>query len=185
MQAKRRSRASRAARDRRLLRRRGVRHRRIDPPAARRRGRRARRARPRTRNAQVALYQSGESITWSATDAIGMGLNLDVDHVAFAPTVSSTVTNFADSTPPNCPGRGPRRSRTRDGSFGTTGRCPPFDAETRAGAREPQLRAGQASAVAQFGSRFRVARAPCSLARRFNKCMLARRETGVRRARKA
>ena len=41
---------------------------------------------PRTRNAQVALYQSGDVDFLVATDAIGMGLNLDVDHVAFAGT---------------------------------------------------------------------------------------------------
>ncbi|HTQ13912.1 MAG TPA: helicase-related protein [Rhizomicrobium sp.] len=39
---------------------------------------------PRTRNAQVALYQSGEVDFLVATDAIGMGLNMDVDHVAFS-----------------------------------------------------------------------------------------------------
>ena len=39
---------------------------------------------PRTRNAQVALYQAGEVEYLVATDAIGMGLNMDVDHVAFA-----------------------------------------------------------------------------------------------------
>ncbi|MBX3594782.1 helicase-related protein [Sphingomonas sp.] len=39
---------------------------------------------PRTRNAQVAMFQSGEVDYLVATDAIGMGLNLDVDHVAFA-----------------------------------------------------------------------------------------------------
>ena len=39
---------------------------------------------PRTRNAQVALFQSGEVDFLVATDAIGMGLNMDVDHVAFA-----------------------------------------------------------------------------------------------------
>src|SRR5687768_3207906 len=39
---------------------------------------------PRTRNAQVALYQSGDVEYLIATDAIGMGLNLDVDHIAFA-----------------------------------------------------------------------------------------------------
>ena len=37
---------------------------------------------PRTRNAQVALYQAGEVDYLVATDAIGMGLNMDVDHVA-------------------------------------------------------------------------------------------------------
>src|SRR6187399_1143843 len=41
---------------------------------------------PRTRNAQVALYQSGDVDYLVATDAIGMGLNIDVDHVAFAAT---------------------------------------------------------------------------------------------------
>ncbi|MBG1233371.1 hypothetical protein F8B91_13590 [Aestuariivirga litoralis] len=41
---------------------------------------------PRTRNAQVALYQSGDVDYLVATDAIGMGLNMDVDHVAFAAT---------------------------------------------------------------------------------------------------
>ena len=40
---------------------------------------------PRTRNAQVELYQSGDVDFLVATDAIGMGLNLDLDHVAFAP----------------------------------------------------------------------------------------------------
>jgi ATP-dependent RNA helicase SUPV3L1/SUV3 len=39
---------------------------------------------PRTRNAQVAMYQSGEVDYLVATDAIGMGLNMDVDHIAFA-----------------------------------------------------------------------------------------------------
>ena len=39
---------------------------------------------PRTRNAQVAMYQSGEVDYMVATDAIGMGLNLSIDHVAFA-----------------------------------------------------------------------------------------------------
>ncbi|HFE45433.1 MAG TPA: helicase, partial [Nannocystis exedens] len=41
---------------------------------------------PRTRNAQVAIYQAGEVDYLVATDAIGMGLNMDVDHVAFAST---------------------------------------------------------------------------------------------------
>src|SRR5207247_9734528 len=39
---------------------------------------------PRTRNAQVALYQSGDVDFLVATDAIGMGINMDVDHVAFS-----------------------------------------------------------------------------------------------------
>ena len=39
---------------------------------------------PRTRNAQVALYQNGDVDYLVATDAIGMGLNLDIAHVAFS-----------------------------------------------------------------------------------------------------
>ena len=39
---------------------------------------------PRTRNAQVAMYQNGDVDYLVATDAIGMGLNMDIDHVAFA-----------------------------------------------------------------------------------------------------
>jgi ATP-dependent RNA helicase SUPV3L1/SUV3 len=49
---------------------------------------------PRTRNAQVALYQTGEVDYLVATDAIGMGLNMDVDHVAFA-----RMTKFDGQTP--------------------------------------------------------------------------------------
>ena len=41
---------------------------------------------PRTRNAQVALFESGDVDFIVATDAIGMGLNMDVSHVAFAAT---------------------------------------------------------------------------------------------------
>ena len=41
---------------------------------------------PRTRNAQVDLYQNGDVDYVVATDAIGMGLNMDIDHVSFAAT---------------------------------------------------------------------------------------------------
>ena len=41
---------------------------------------------PRTRNAQVEMYQNGDVDYLVATDAIGMGLNLDVNHVAFSAT---------------------------------------------------------------------------------------------------
>ena len=48
---------------------------------------------PRTRNAQVALYQAGEVDYLVATDAIGMGLNLDIDHVAFTGLVKYDGTS--------------------------------------------------------------------------------------------
>ena len=85
---------------------------------------------PRARNAQVGLFQSGEVDYLVATDAIGMGLNMDLDHVAFARLVKFD-------------GRAPRRLRAAeiaqiagragrhmsDGTFGTTAeldrhRCP-------------------------------------------------------------
>ena len=80
---------------------------------------------PRTRNAQVALYQAKEVDFLVATDAIGMGLNMDVDHVAFAGLgkhdghrprrlTAAEVAQIAGRA-----GRG-----MRDGTFGTTGDCP-------------------------------------------------------------
>ncbi|HVJ53587.1 MAG TPA: helicase-related protein [Aliidongia sp.] len=85
---------------------------------------------PRARNAQVALYQSGEVDYMVATDAIGMGLNMDLDHVAFA-----KLSKFD--------GRGPRRltapeiaqiagragRHMNDGTFGTTAELGPLEPE--------------------------------------------------------
>ncbi len=50
---------------------------------------------PRTRNAQVELFQSGDVDYIVSTDAIGMGLNLDIHHVAFAAIRSSTAISTA------------------------------------------------------------------------------------------
>ena len=85
---------------------------------------------PRTRNAQVALYQDREVDFLVATDAIGMGLNMNVDHVAFAGLgkfdghrprrlTASEVGQIAGRA-----GRG-----MRDGTFGTTTECPPLPDE--------------------------------------------------------
>ena len=85
---------------------------------------------PRTRNAQVQMYQEGEVDYLVATDAIGMGLNMDIDHVFFA-----SDRKFD--------GRFPRRLRAaelaqiagragrhmNDGTFGVTGNCAPLDDE--------------------------------------------------------
>ena len=83
---------------------------------------------PRTRNAQVNLFQSGEVDFLVATDAIGMGLNMDVDHVAFAglrkfdgrrlrPLHSQEIAQIA--------GRAGRFRK--DGAFGVTGDAPDLD----------------------------------------------------------
>src|SRR5688572_25483959 len=82
---------------------------------------------PRTRNAQVALYQSGDVDYLVATDAIGMGLNLDVDHVAFAADRKFDGYQFRNLNPAELAQIAGRAGRaTRDGTFGTTGRCAPF-----------------------------------------------------------
>lgn len=85
---------------------------------------------PRTRNAQVALYQSGDVDFLVATDAIGMGLNLDVDHVAFAQTRKFDGYQFRDLAPAELGQIAGRAGRhMRDGTFGVTGRVDPLDAE--------------------------------------------------------
>ncbi len=83
---------------------------------------------PRARNAQVGMFQAGEVDYLVATDAIGMGLNMDLDHVAFAGIVKFD-------------GYGPRRlsaaeiaqiagragRHMSDGTFGTTADQRPLD----------------------------------------------------------
>jgi ATP-dependent RNA helicase SUPV3L1/SUV3 len=82
---------------------------------------------PRTRNAQVAMFQSGEVDHLVATDAIGMGLNLSLNHVAFSalhkydgkesrPLLTAELAQIA--------GRAGRYSS--DGTFGTLTPCPPL-----------------------------------------------------------
>jgi ATP-dependent RNA helicase SUPV3L1/SUV3 len=83
---------------------------------------------PRTRNAQVALYQSGDVDYIVATDAIGMGLNLDVDHVAFAAVRKFDGQNFRNLTPGELAQIAGRAGRhMNDGTFGVTGDVPGFE----------------------------------------------------------
>ncbi|MGJ4949398.1 helicase-related protein [Bradyrhizobium sp. HKCCYLS20291] len=85
---------------------------------------------PRTRNAQVAMFQNGDVDYLVATDAIGMGLNLDVDHVAFASDRKYDGYQFRRLTPSEFAQIAGRAGRaTRNGTFGTTGRCAPFEPE--------------------------------------------------------
>ncbi|HEV2815678.1 MAG TPA: helicase-related protein [Allosphingosinicella sp.] len=75
---------------------------------------------PRTRNAQVAMYQAGEVDYLVATDAIGMGLNLDVDHVAFAGLSKFDGHRRRRLTPAEMAQIAGRAGRhQRDGSFGS------------------------------------------------------------------
>ena len=85
---------------------------------------------PRTRNAQVEIYQNGDVDYIVATDAIGMGLNLDVDHIAFAGDRKFDGWQYRRLTPAEFGQIAGRAGRhMRDGTFGTTGRCAPFDAD--------------------------------------------------------
>jgi ATP-dependent RNA helicase SUPV3L1/SUV3 len=75
---------------------------------------------PQTRNAQVAMYQSGEVDYLVATDAIGMGLNLDVNHVAFAGLSKFDGVRQRRLTPAEMAQIAGRAGRhQRDGTFGT------------------------------------------------------------------
>jgi len=83
---------------------------------------------PRTRNAQVALYQSGEVDFLVATDAIGMGLNMDVDHVAFAGLRKFDGRRTRFLHPQEVGQIAGRAGRFRtDGTFGVTGECEGMD----------------------------------------------------------
>jgi len=85
---------------------------------------------PRTRNAQVGLYQEGDVDYLVATDAIGMGLNLDVDHVAFAQDRKFDGYQFRNLNPGELGQIAGRAGRhIKDGTFGVTGRVDPFDDE--------------------------------------------------------
>jgi len=79
---------------------------------------------PKTRNAQVDLYQSGDVDFLIATDAIGMGINMDIDHVYFSGLKKfdgKKIRNLRDSEIGQISGRAGRYMN--NGSFGTTGNC--------------------------------------------------------------
>ncbi|MEM1036128.1 MAG: helicase-related protein [Pseudomonadota bacterium] len=86
---------------------------------------------PRTRNAQVAMYQSGEVDYLVATDAIGMGLNLDVDRIAFAGRAKFDGRRHRYLSNAELGQIAGRAGRFRDdGFFGETADCPPFEEDT-------------------------------------------------------
>ena len=83
---------------------------------------------PRTRNAQVEMYQAGEVDYLVATDAIGMGLNLDIEHVAFAGLRKFDGRRMRELQPNELAQIAGRAGRfTTDGTFGVTGEAPPLD----------------------------------------------------------
>ncbi|WP_210527900.1 helicase-related protein [Rubellimicrobium arenae] len=85
---------------------------------------------PRTRNAQVALYQNGDVDFLVATDAIGMGLNLDIDHVAFSGLLKFDGHRMRELAPDELAQIAGRAGRhTQNGTFGVTGEAHDLDPE--------------------------------------------------------
>ena len=83
---------------------------------------------PRTRNAQVELYQSGQVDYLVATDAIGMGLNLDIKHVFFAGTEKFDGRRHRELFPHELGQIAGRAGRfSQDGYFGITGTASQLD----------------------------------------------------------
>ncbi|MCG7574317.1 disulfide oxidoreductase [Phaeobacter sp. CNT1-3] len=83
---------------------------------------------PRTRNAQVELYQNGDVDFLVATDAIGMGLNLDINHVAFSSTVKFDGRRMRMLMPNELAQIAGRAGRgMSDGTFGVTGEAELLD----------------------------------------------------------
>jgi ATP-dependent RNA helicase SUPV3L1/SUV3 len=77
---------------------------------------------PRTRNAQVDLYQNGDVDYLVATDAIGMGLNLDITHVAFSALVKFDGHRMRYLAPDELAQIAGRAGRhLTQGTFGVTG----------------------------------------------------------------
>jgi ATP-dependent RNA helicase SUPV3L1/SUV3 len=85
---------------------------------------------PRTRNAQVDMYQNGDVDFLVATDAIGMGLNLDVHHVAFADDHKFDGHQTRPLTPAEFGQIAGRAGRhMHNGTFGVTGNAGDFEEE--------------------------------------------------------
>ena len=83
---------------------------------------------PRTRNAQVEMYQNGDVDYLVATDAIGMGLNLDIDHVAFSSLSKFDGRRMRYLAPNELAQIAGRAGRyMSDGTFGVTGEAPKLD----------------------------------------------------------
>ncbi len=112
---------------------------------------------PRTRNAQVDLYQNGEVDYLVATDAIGMGLNLDVNHVAFSALTKFDGRRMRPLAPNELAQIAGRAGRgMSDGTFGVTGEATPLDEVTAQAIMDsrftPMKKLNWRNAALRFGS---------------------------------
>ena len=114
---------------------------------------------PRTRNAQVEIFQSGDVDFLVATDAIGMGLNLDLDHVAFAADRKFDGYQYRRLSAAELGQIAGRAGRhMRDGTFGVTSRVDPFEDALVEALEIAPFRPGEDDPVAEPQSRFRLGR---------------------------
>ncbi|MAK97441.1 MAG: disulfide oxidoreductase [Euryarchaeota archaeon] len=112
---------------------------------------------PRTRNAQVELYQNGDVDYLVATDAIGMGLNLDVNHVAFSSLTKFDGRRNRDLAPNELAQIAGRAGRgMNNGTFGVTGEAKPLDPKVASSIMEhrfaPQTTLQWRNANLEFGT---------------------------------
>ena len=112
---------------------------------------------PRTRNAQVEMYQNGDVDYLVATDAIGMGLNLDVDHVAFSALSKFDGRRMRPLAPNELAQIAGRAGRGfKSGTFGVTGDAPPLDDHVAKAIMDhnftPQNKINWRNHALQFGS---------------------------------
>ena len=112
---------------------------------------------PRTRNAQVAMYQNGEVDYLVATDAIGMGLNLDVDHVAFSALSKFDGRRMRPLAPNELAQIAGRAGRGfKSGTFGVTGDARPLEDDVARAIMDhqftPQNKINWRNPALQFGS---------------------------------
>jgi ATP-dependent RNA helicase SUPV3L1/SUV3 len=112
---------------------------------------------PRTRNAQVGLYESGEVEYLVATDAIGMGLNLQIEHVVFTGLVKFDGLGPRSLSPAEVAQIAGRAGRhTNDGTFGSTATLgplpPPLVAAVEGHRFEPLRRIHWRNPVLRFDS---------------------------------
>ncbi|MBD3662556.1 disulfide oxidoreductase [Sulfitobacter sp. TSTF-M16] len=112
---------------------------------------------PRTRNAQVEMYQSGDVDFLVATDAIGMGLNLDVDHVAFSALSKFDGRRMRPLAPNELAQIAGRAGRgMKSGTFGVTGDAPPLQDDVARAIMDhsftPQNKINWRNPALQFGS---------------------------------
>ena len=112
---------------------------------------------PRTRNAQVEMYQNGDVDYLVATDAIGMGLNLDVDHVAFSALSKFDGRRMRPLAPNELAQIAGRAGRGfKSGTFGVTGDARPLDDQVAKAITDhnftPQNKINWRNHALQFGS---------------------------------